>query len=83
MGRFLLGVLVGGFATASFLAGQNRPRPGSGSGRASPLTEGRVDELSAAAHNPAASPLNAGDGTPGRSALGAQDPVMPPRETRH
>lgn len=82
MGRFLLGVLVGGFATATLLGGPSRSR--AGGSRTSELTVGRVDELSSATNNPETAPLNAGDGTPGLSASGMPaDPLMPPRTTRH
>jgi hypothetical protein len=57
--RFLLGVLVGGVATASYLTRHAGYTP------RAPLS-GRVDELSTAANNIVADPsVNAGDGTPG------------------
>lgn len=78
--RFLLGALVGTVATASYLS-QTRGR--TGPSRRRPLTEGRVDELSSASRNPEASPLNAGDGTPGRSMPVLQDTGVPPGGMRH
>ncbi|WP_119157136.1 hypothetical protein [Caldimonas tepidiphila] len=64
MGKFLLGFLVGMVSTASYMSAQSRMA----SGRASPATEGRVDELSSALNSPAMTTvgLNAGDGTPNR-----------------
>jgi len=58
--KFLLGVVVGAAGMSSYL---NRKRYAAGTG-----TKGRVDELSSAAANIVADPpVNAGDGTPGRS----------------
>jgi hypothetical protein len=58
MFRFVLGVLIGSLATASYLRGATRS--------SSTHRSGRVDELSTAAHNIIAdAPLDAGDGTPG------------------
>ena len=60
--RFLLGMLVGAAATAAWLTRPAAVRP-------TPYAGGRVDELSMAAENVIADPpLNAGDGTPDRSA---------------
>lgn len=62
MTRFLLGFVVGAAATAVYLARRTASAP-----RRS--TVGRVDELSSAAQNVVADPpLNAGDGTPSRTA---------------
>lgn len=63
MDKFLLGFIVGSFATVSYLKGQQARRQG-GSTVADALTVGRVDELSSASVNAEASALNAGDGTP-------------------
>jgi hypothetical protein len=58
MFRFVLGVLVGSLATASYIRGASRS--------SSTHRSGRVDELSTAAQNVIAdAPLDAGDGTPG------------------
>ena len=64
MVRFLLGILIGAAATAAWLKRQESSRGLSST--LDPRTEGRVDELSSAAANPAAMNVNAGDGTPGR-----------------
>lgn len=60
--RFLLGMLVGAAAAATWLTRPSAARPPAYAG-------GRVDELSSAAGNVIADPpLNAGDGTPERPA---------------
>ena len=62
MTRFLLGVVVGAAATAAYLTRRTAAMPRR-------ATMGRVDELSSAAQNVVADPpLNAGDGTPSRTA---------------
>ena len=61
--KFLLGVVVGSVATASYLRRQSRYTP-------SEYLTGRVDDLSAAVDNIIADPeVKAGDGTRSRAAL--------------
>ncbi len=60
--KFLLGVAVGAVGMASYLKRQGYT--------AGTLTVGRVDELSSAANNLVGDPpVNAGDGTPGRTSF--------------
>lgn len=93
MPGFLIGVVVGALAASAYLkkkGGVSLASAGSSSSRSTGATEGRVDELSSAAHmtNPETAPLNAGDGTPsGTSAMSrpmsSQTPATGLSESRH